>query len=175
MFRKPDSKSNAHKKALKDAESALFRARLDQKLGPEIRAAREAVKPLAKPLAELQSYNVFLSNDCKVFFDAVKVKGDEHPLTADITSRIDGSGRSLVVVVEAAEWYATIQPHPDDVAKAHGFVLALNRQVAKVAAGEELVPAEFRAARSSLAELESRLEADVATAEAEAERLKATT
>jgi hypothetical protein len=77
--------------------------------------------------------------------------------------------------VEATEWGATIQPHPDDVGKAHDFVRALNRQVARLAAGDELVHAELTAARQARTELSAKLQADVDAAAADVDRVKAQT
>jgi hypothetical protein len=174
MFgKRKDATEKARTKEIKAAESALFRAKLEQRLNRELRAAKDEVKKHEKPLAELQSHDVFLSQDNQVRFDKVKVKGTEHPLTTDISSRVEGSGRSLVVLVEATDWGATIEPHPDNVGQAHDFVRALTRQVARLTAGEELVPTELTAARLALTELNAKLQADVDAAAAEVDRVKA--
>jgi hypothetical protein len=80
MFgKRMDAAQKAHQKAVKQAESTLFRAKLEQRMSKELRAAKEEVKKHEKPLAELQSHDVLFSQDNQVLSEKVKVKGDEHP------------------------------------------------------------------------------------------------
>jgi hypothetical protein len=108
----------------------------------------------------------------KVYADRVETPKGAHPLTGDLSARVEGSGRSLVVLIERDEWGYTHDPHPDDTKKAHDFAREFNRLVktvpldvpdAVVAARDELQrvtndSSHIEKARAELAALEARAE-----------------
>jgi hypothetical protein len=77
----------AHKAALKDEHRHVARAKRELLLGREVRAAKEAVKQLEKPVAELQAASQLVGTN-RLFRDRLEVKGKTYPLSADVTAQL---------------------------------------------------------------------------------------
>ena len=122
----------ARRKARKAHETELARARVKVKrLESEHRlAVREAERKLkaaeGKPLAALEKASDFFGPSLKVYPDRVETPKGSHPLTTDLSARVEGSGRSLVVLIEGSDWGYTHDPHPDNTNKAHDFAREFN-------------------------------------------------
>ena len=112
-----------------------------------VKDAQRKLDKVEKPLLTLQRARDMLGPSLKVYCDRVETPSGTRPLTADLSARVEGSGRSLVVIVEdeVNGWGHTHDPHPDDTVKAHDFAREFNSLVRRLPISEPDLVTQARA------------------------------
>jgi hypothetical protein len=82
-------------------------------------AVKDAQRKVDKPLLTLERARDMLAPSLKVYWDRVETPSGPGRLTSDLSARVEGSGRSLVVIVENSVdgWGHTHDPHSDTRSK----------------------------------------------------------
>jgi hypothetical protein len=132
--------------------------------------AQRKLDKVDKPLLTLERARDMLSPSLKVYWDRVETPSGTRPLASDLSARVEGSGRSLVVIVESSVdgWGHTHDPHADHTVKAHDFAREFNALVRRLPVLEPDPVAQARAKLERVTADRSEIEA----AEAELERLR---
>jgi len=162
------SPEKQHKRAVLKAENQVRLAEMKHRFA--IRDAERKLAKLDKPVLTLERARDMLSPSLKVYRDRVETPSGTRPLASDLSARVEGSGRSLVVIVESSAdgWGHTHDPHPDSTVQAHDFAREFNALVRRLPVQE---PDEVAWARAELARVQADRSA-IEAAEAELDRLR---
>jgi hypothetical protein len=168
VFGHQRSPEKQHKRDVLHAKNQVPLAEMKHRCA--VKDAQRKLDKVEKPLVTLERARDMLSPSLKVYWDRVETPSGIRPLTSDLSARVEGSGRSLVVIVENSVdgWGHTHDPHPDDTVKAHDFARELNALVRRLPVSEPALVAQARAELERVTADRSEIEA----AQAELERLR---
>jgi hypothetical protein len=155
----------------RDVSHAEFHVELaEMKHRSAVKEAQRTFDKVDKPLLTLERTRDLFGPSLRVYGDRVETPSGTRPLARDLSARVEGSGRSLVVLVESCAdgWGHTQDPHPDDTVKAHDFAREFNALVRRLPVAEPDPVAQARAELERVTADRSATEA----AQAEPERLR---
>jgi hypothetical protein len=168
MFGRQRSPEKQHKRDVLHAESKVRIAELKHRSA--VKDAQRKLDQANNPLLTLERARDLLSPSLKVYWDRVQTPSGTRPLTAELSARVEGSGRSLAVIVESGAdgWGHTHDPSPDHTAEAHDFAREFNALVRRLPIAE---PDPVAWARADLERVTAD-RSDVGAAQAELDRLR---